>query len=76
MPSVLISICQSTRDYTELARRTQPTVGDLTLALIGNGINFDEIQVSWYIPSSLHWMLKEKTLSGLCNASKKCRHRI
>jgi hypothetical protein len=46
---VLISISQSTRDYTEHAHRTQPTVADLTLALIDNRIEFDEIQVSLHI---------------------------
>lgn len=39
------SLGQSTRDYTELARRTQPTVGDVTLAFIANGVEFNYLEV-------------------------------
>lgn len=49
MISVLISISQSTRDYTELARRTQPTAGDLALALIDSRIDVDDLLVSFSI---------------------------
>lgn len=46
--SVLVSISQSTRDYAELARRTEPTMGDVVLALASNGIDFDELKVCKY----------------------------
>lgn len=44
--TVLISISQSTRAYTELAGRTQPTIGDITLAFVSNGIDFNGLEVS------------------------------
>lgn len=39
-------IAQQTRNYSELAGRTQPVVGDILMSLINLGIGFKDLDVS------------------------------
>lgn len=43
---MLVSISQSTRDFAEHAGRTEPTFGDVILALASSGIDFDDLKVN------------------------------
>lgn len=42
----MTEMAQQTRNYSELAGRTQAVVGDLVMALINMGISFKDLDVS------------------------------
>ncbi len=44
---VMSELALQTRNYAELAGRTQPVVGDVLMSLVMSGINFKDLDVSW-----------------------------
>lgn len=66
---VLIEMGTTTRNYCELAGRTQPVIGDFVVGLVSMGVVFKDLEVCYYSSKQMKIQINNFILE-ICGARK------